>query len=369
MNKYLKQILSGIAKFIIGILVLLLFFWIIIPSTLSLFWGKDIPEINDSDLMLPKVTLADEENMFIDLDRITNDTVYQPKEVNFIKDFLQSDTWDEAFANEVFQKNEEALALWSKAAQKNEFLSPIMANPDEYSIDSPIIAMNGWRSISRVSLARAVWLARIGKNQEATDEAMKSIKIGDAMIKSQNNLIGYVVGLAVKDSALNGLQKIVDITKGKSINKEKVLTELDKYNNENENYSYFKSEYIFIKNATKNRVKILSELDPLDLFEILYIAASKNNFYYKPNLTTSYFTDIYRQIIRNAQNPCDDNRGVITNNFFVYKSLWSVPRLYFTENAVGKLSGVPLISFNNLTKKTCEIQTKYQQTYDMIDSI
>lgn len=366
MNKYAKQILTGIVKFFIGVLVLVVLFGVVIPTTLSIFWGKDIPKVEDSDLMLPKVTLADENNMFIELDQIADNMIYEPKDINFIRTYLESDTWDTEFADEVFTKNKNLLEIWEQASEKNEFLLPTMANPRELTYKSPIIKMNRWRQTNRISLAYAIWLAHIDKNQAAMNQAMQSIKIGDAMIKSQNNLMGYLVGLATKDSALDAIQKIITMTNGKGINKQDLLANLNKYNNKNKSYSYFKSEYI----KTKNIFQELGNSKHSDYINNKIKYTVTNNFYFKPNLTTSYFTNYYRQIINNAQNPCKKHMMIVDEVNFNPSSVWDFVKLYITENAVGKLlASLPYTSLNNVLTKTCEIQTKQQETYEMIEKL
>lgn len=364
MNRHLKQILTGFLKSFIGVFILLIIVGVIIPVFLSLFWGNDISEINDNDLMLPKVTLSDERNMFIELDKIDDDMIFEPKGVDFIDNFLKSDSWNEDFANDAFQKNEAALELWHEAAKKNEFQIPSLANPDEYSTDMPVVTMGRWRSINRISLAHAVWLAHLGKAQAAADGAMKSIKIGNAMIKSQNSLIGYLVGLSLKDKGLDALQKIFTLTKGQGINKYNILAELNKYKSGNENYSFFKGEYIVAKNLLEN----LQTLETDTATGLIPKTYSTNNFYFKSNMTLSYYANLQRQLIRNMQNPCVEPEDIDKPFNISTGSVWGIVKLYFTENAIGKmLTDLSFVALNSVITKTCDIQIKFQDTYNQIN--
>ncbi len=365
-NKYVRQVFTGIGKFIIAVLIFLIVFVIIIPGFLSLFWGEDIPEVDDADLMLSKITLADEQNMFIELDQITSDMVYEPKEVNFVKDFLNSDTWDEEFSNEVFTKNEQVLELWDRAAQKDDFLLPDLADLENKTrLNLPVNNYNRWRGANRVSLSYAVWLAQNGENQIAVDQVIKSWKIGDAMMKSQMITIGYLVGMAIKNNALEGLQKVIDISEGENIDKNVLLNDLAKYNNQNDNVSYFKLDY----NLTKKDFNFLKNYQEnyfgRNYFITKYIF--KNNFYFKQNLTISYQADLYRQLIKNAQDPCGVNKEV--KSIYGPYDMVGYLKLYFTENAVGKvLTSLSFMSFNNVIKKTCDLNNKYQETVNLIEN-
>lgn len=368
-----KQILIGIAKFFIAVFIFLFVFGAVIPGILNLFWGKDIPPVEDSDLMLNKVSVADDNNMFFELRQISKMEIYEPNNINFVKEYLNSDTWDEGLANVVFEKNKEALNLWGKASQKDEFLFPNMSNPDAYSIDMTVDNMIGWYSISRISNAYAIWLVHNGKNQESINQAIKSIKIGDAVIKSRTHALGYLTGLRIKNSGLEALQKIIAITNGKDINKQKLLSDLNNYNNQNENYSLFKIEYI----AGKKLLKTLPEYiksDP-DYFNTLIgrllVIYLSNKFYFKPNETISYHADFARHMTEKLKKPCSELMPYKIPYSLNTNSALGWVQLYFTENVIGKLlfARFGIFPLDSLFKRTCDIQTKQQEIYKMVESL
>lgn len=368
-NKYLKQILTGSLKFLIGFLIFVLIFGALIPSFLNLFWGDDIPELNDADLMLPKISLADEKNMFMELNQINDDMIFEPQDINFVNDYLESDGWDTDFANDIFTKNQTALELWYQAARKDEFLIPSLADPAKYSIDLPVISMNHWRAINRISLAHAIWLAHIGRTQAGMDEAMKSVKIGNTIVRAQNNsLIAYLVGMATEDKGLNAIQKILTMSAGRGVNKYKTLGELERYKTGNENYSFFKGEYIIGKKVFNNLSLLFEDADTSS--GILYKRYSTNRFYFKPNMTISYQADLQKQLIQNIQHPCTEPKEIEMPYNINTGSLWGIAKLYFTENAIGKLlTNLAFVALNNVIIKTCDLQIKYQDTYNQVSQL
>jgi len=366
MNKYIKQILTGGIKFSVGVVVLLIIFCVIIPIFLNLFWGNDIQVINDTDLMLTKINLADNQNMFIKLDEISNEMIFEPKNFNLRANFLESSDWDNNFANDIFEKNEAALELWYMASQKNEFQIPSLSDPDEYSISIPAISTGRWRVINHISLAQAIRLANTGRIQSALDQAIKSVKIGNVILRSQNNsLIGYLVGMSIENDGLDALQKILAISKGRGINKYKLLSDLDEYRKNNDNYSFFKGEYVFSKDIFMN-LDSQFENNNTVTGNILK-QYSKNSFYYKPNMTIAYQADLQRQMINNIQTPCGKPIKIDMPFDINTNSIWGMVKLYFTENAIGKmLTNSSFLALNSLIKKTCDLKVKYEDTYNAI---
>lgn len=369
-KRYLKQVLSGIGKFILSFTLAVVVYIVVIPILFSVLWGKDIPPVDDADLMLPIVTLADEENMFIEMDEITNDMIYQPEDYNVFSSYLESDSWSQEYANDFFEKNREALALWSKAAEKNAFQLPFMANPDNAEFNK-VYGINKWRSIARVSLAYAVWLSHNGKHQEAVTEAMKSLKIGNAMINSQINLIGYLVGLSTKLAGLAALDKIVTERTVANINREALLSELQLYNNKNKSHSIFKGDYLTGKKIYSSLPHLSeAEIELMDTpFGILVAETVTKDFYYKPNVTISYMAALHRKHISVFNEPCAEHSELVAP-FNISSSPWGLVNLYFTENAIGKVMlSLSYSSMDSVLKRACELQTKQQETYDKINRL
>ena len=65
--------------------------------------------------------------------------------------------------------------------------------------------------MSRLSGVKAIWLAKNGQDQEALNEAFKSIIVGNAIENSQSLLITHLVGISIKDNGLDILQKVISI--------------------------------------------------------------------------------------------------------------------------------------------------------------
>lgn len=369
-NKITWQIFTGGTKFLVGISVFIFIIFGAIPFTLNTFWGKDIPPIDDSDLTLSKIEVPDGDNMFFVLNKITREMV--SREPDMLEDpewYLKTDSWDADFADEIFGQNKEIMNIWTQASEKEIYQVPYLADPDQYEINMPVVYLGSHRVAGRISSGYAVWLVHEGQNQQAMDEAVKTLKIGDAMINSQSDLINYLVGIALKNMGLDTIQEIAVKTEGEGFDRDKLLSDLKKYNHINESNSMFKIQYLVGKKFFSDMGKdtsenILDNPDNDDVFGTL----SKNKFHYKPNMTISYEAQRARSYIKNMANYCDEPEEFsIPYEDPRPETIWDYPKLLFTENVIGKLlNDLAVLSWNDTVVKTCDLQTKHQQTLEMI---
>lgn len=214
-----SQIISGILKFLVVAIFILVIIVFVIPLFLSIVKGKDIPPVEDSNLQLQTVNLSKEENAFYDLNKLYNTEKHQeliilrnvPVGKQLVSDYLKSDEWDQEAVTQLLADNEDVLQYFTDATTKGVFQLPDADNQSKISSDMPVTPLNSWREASRLSGVKAIWLAKNGKSREALDEAFKSIVMGNAIENSQGLLITHLVGIGVKDNGLDILQKVISI--------------------------------------------------------------------------------------------------------------------------------------------------------------
>lgn len=351
-----SQIMSGIFKFLAVFLSLLAIIIIIIPASLSLFKGQDISPVEENELKLQIVDISQSENFFYDLnydmEKIRNLVILKniPKEKEFVANYLESDTWDREVVESILVDNEKILDDWTRASLKGKFQLPYANGLSEVSADMPVTPFNVYREISRLSGLKAIYLVKSGQEEEAFAEAMKNIIIGNSIENSQGPLITYLTGRAIKDTGLDVLQKVISLTPKDS----KVLLnypfELDRYQVAND-FSPFIIEYIVSKQSLENKVGD-------SIFEKILI---NNDFYFKKNLTLSYYYDFYYKLNKEARKDCSE----LTPVSYPFKPLQenNLLKLYFTENLIGKLySYFPAAAFNSVLEKKCATEQKLKET-------
>lgn len=356
-----SQIISGFLKFLAVVVIILVIIVIIIPLSLSIIKGKDILPVDDSKLQLQSVNVPNNENAFYDLNYDLNkvqnliDTKNIPQGKQLVSDYLTSDEWNQEAVKKLLADNEGVLQNFTSAATKGKFQLPYTDDPSKISRNMPITPFNVYREISRLSGIKAIWLAKNGQNQEALDEAFKSIIIGSAIENSQSPLIAYLVGISIKDNGLNVLQKVISIIPKNSLALSEYQSKLEKYQ-ARENLAPISMEYITWKQDLDDYLQ--SQDAELGIVTKILM---KNRFYFKRNLTISYLFDFYNQLAIEASKDCSEVKKVQisvkpleTNNLL---------KLYFTENLVGRyFMEIPEIALNNVLERKCATENKLRKT-------
>jgi hypothetical protein len=346
--KYLAWILGPIILVVISIFLL--------PIMLSLFFGKDISAVDYPDLRLETRLIPENENAFIDLNKIDSDKVTGAQ---YTSDYFSDKTeWDQVKVGEIWNQNKVWYGFFDTASTKDKFQSTILEKPEGFSLDRPLVLMNGWRTMSRVSALRAIYLSRQNDNEAAIAEALKSVKIGTMMEQSQADTITYLVGLAIEKQGLDALKKMVS-----KFSKEDMQYLKNSLNDYNVDVTYgHKSLYKGEFETAAASIELLSKGafdDALSNSGHYYnlVDMKKNNFYFKPNLTKSYFAEQARNGINTIGN-CNPKEYVP----MIADISSSGIKLLFTENAVGKVLVHTFdVSLQSLNDKVCNQQMTIQQ--------
>lgn len=359
-----SQIISGFLKFI-AVVVPILVIIIIIPLFLSIVKGKDIPPVDDSNLQLQTINMYYEENAFYDLDKVQNliDIKNVPEGKQLVSDYLKSDQWDQESVKQLLADNEEALRNFTSAAAKGKFQLPTADTPSKISNVMPVMPLNAWREVSRLSGVKAISLAKNGKNKEALDEAFKSIIIGNAIENSQSLLITHLVGISIKDSGLDVLQKVISIIPKDSLVLPEYQSKLENYQAKG-NSTPFSTEYLVCKQLWNN----FGQDDSTNLGAGLKILI-KNKFYFKKNLTTSYCFDFYNKLATESMKDCSEVKKV--QESVILPEEGNLIKMYFTENVVGKYftsSTKNGIALNNVLEQKCATENKLKETVSIINN-
>jgi len=344
-----KRIWLKIIIWFFSILFLLVILLFSTPYILSFLWGKDSPPPNDQDIMLQSVNIPKEKNGYFDLIKLSDINggetkkaeikIIIPKDINDME-YLESNRWNNNIIENLLASNTEALKIFSDAANKPEFQIDTTANPVNIQPNMPVVALNTWRQISRISAIKAIFLMRQGKDVEAFDEVMKIIKIGSDIEKSKNiYLIAYLVGISIKQTGLDTMRVLIDRSSSSSEILNSYHKKIKEYESVN-NIDPFRMEYKLGKMGLENLD--ISEYD----YPINYLYNIK--FYFKLNQTLELYANYYRQVIENFEKPCTE-KWIINKN--EPDMSW---KIYITENSIGKmLISLGVVALENLRNKKC----------------
>jgi len=366
-KKIVSQIISGCLKFLAVVVLILVVIVIIIPSFLSIVKGKDISPVDDSKLQLQTINIPKEENAFYDLnynlDKVQNliNTKNVPAGKQLVSDYIESDEWNQEVVKQLLADNEGVLQDFSSAAAKGKFQLPYTDDPSKISRDIPITPLNVYREISRLSGVKAIWLAKNGQDKEALGEAFKAIIVGNAIENSQGLLITHLVGIAIKDNGLDVLQKVISMIPKDSLVLSEYQSKLENYKAKG-NSAPFSIEYLVSKQSLDN---FGQDYDTkLGAGTKILI---KNKFYFKKNLTTSYYFDFFNKLAVESKKDCSEVKEIQKSTKPLEES--NLIKMYFTENVVGKhFMKISEIAMNNVLKKKCATENKLKETILIIDN-
>ncbi|MDD3085146.1 MAG: hypothetical protein PHU32_04650 [Candidatus ainarchaeum sp.] len=365
----ISQIIRGFLKFLAVAIFILVIIVFVIPLFLSIVKGKDISPVDDSNLQLQTVNLSKEENAFYDLNKLYDTEKHQelislkniPKGKQLVSDYLNSDEWNQEVVTQLLSDNEYVLQYFTDAAAKGVFQLPEADRQSKISSDMPVTPLNTWREASRLSGVKAIWLAKNGQNKEALDEAFKSIIIGNAIENSQSLLITHLVGIAIKDTGLDVLQKVISIIPQEHLLLAEYKLKLENYRAKG-NSTPFITEYLVAKQAWDN-----IEQGGNNRFGMFSKILMKNKFYYKKNITHSYYFDFYNKLAIEAEKDCSEVKKIQGLTMPLEKN--NLIKMYFTENLVGKYYvEIPELALNNVLEKKCATENKLKETISIINS-
>ncbi len=342
---------------ILGALILTLLLGVL---SLNVFLGRDIPPIDDSDLWLSKVEISEEDNAFFLLKEA--DEIRIPFERGGVSfdEMVEGKSWDEEFARDLIDENEEFFDLFEKALDRPYFQFPEWQDPKAVDFTTILYNLRGAREIAKLNSVKAQHLLNQGREEEALDLTVKTIKMGQ-MIQDgpRTPLIGYLSGMAVKDI---GLQRLRIMTPGLTSPSESLkdyAIELERFKtNEEGLIRVMKMEYVSFIN-TKSGIDLalagklsMEELEEMGMGGISFgeRMAGRLNYLYKPNKTQKEFAEYYRSFINNADKGCYEMDLVEPETAFEGHPV----KMLLTENLVGKvMREITTISFAGVLDRKC----------------
>ncbi len=338
-RKFIKVILIVLGS-LIGLIILINF----LPYVFGLI-TKDIAQPNVDDLKLKTINIPQEDNAYYDLLAFISFsyaeptvTIYDPGKFETMANHINGKEWDEKFVEEIIAKNSEAFAVFDRASRKPKYQDPEIDSPDKISPIKAASSLNFLRGMARVDAIRALYLFKQGRENEGIDEAIKIIDLGQKIQDSQITFTEYLVSVAIKKIGFDVLTTMIEKTALPSDKLISYIKEIDYFKNDKNGLATaFKSEYANVEESVDMILIGIQEFERPKLSgkNILWNLLDRkgNNFYFRPNKTKQLFADWARTQIAALDKSC----SFLKNGKDEELSSPSIIKLYFTENAVGKL--------------------------------
>ena len=257
--------------------------------------------------------------------------IYWPREkYELINNIIQGKEWNQEFVKHLLEKNRQVLEDFQKAAQLPYFQDPMRQNPVDISIDTPIFAVGGFVRIAEINAINSIYLFNQGKEEQAFEQAIKIIEIGQMFQDDQGSLISYLVGLRIKEIGLERIRAMIsETTLSPEILKEYIV-QLEPFKlNERGLANTLRIEYIFMINTLEEA-----------------FGDAPSSYFWKPNQTHRKLAEFKRIQINNAYKLCRD---------IIEPEIPKWPPSWIQENFIGHMiKGVVIVAIGDLNYRKCE---------------
>ena len=323
----------------LGTLIIGLMFTLLL---LNVFWGVDEPPPNDRDLRLSKVEILRENNAFYDFSS-AGEKLYIPKgKTDVFINMADGKEWDNDFAKELMENNQETFYYFEKALKFPQYQYPPMQDPETFGPDTPVYPLSPIRNIARLNSIGAAYFSQAGKQKDAFEQTIKTIKMGQMLEDSPRGyILEYLTGGAAKEIGLHRLRLMLPSA---NLSKETLvsyLKQLDSFRPRKEKLAnLFRMDYANFVNAQKivdpsmgGDFSSVSASEPWQ-FEFSNAKFGGLGYFYKFNQTRRIFVEYYRSAIDSAQKDyCSEMEITEVKSLAPSSKL----KIIFTENFMGKI--------------------------------
>lgn len=177
--------------------------------------------VYDYEFLPVQIVVPDKDNLFFCIKK-SSDLMVLPKE-KYIREYLEES--DFAVLESIVKDNEDVFTSFNKCSNFEIYQDPDYKDVNDFWIGSILNSRPEFTKLGMLILVRARYLSSLGKWSESFDESFKVIKMGHLIENSQGSMILYLVGIAMKSTAIELMRGLianadlsVDILKGYIIN-------------------------------------------------------------------------------------------------------------------------------------------------------
>ena len=299
---------------------------LLILGTGVFLFTRDEPPPDDADLRIPYLDIPDEENAFYYFNKAIGEIyVGEREERDRFRSVLDGETWDQAFVEEFLDKN----GNWAEYVQEGLRCERFQV-PEITNINTLLPYLPEWRQMARLSSVRALYLLKTGREEEAFDECVRTVRFGHRIQNSHGNMIVFAVGLAVQEIGLKRFRNLLAETTSSPEALTPYIRRLGEYASRADGLANaFRNEYVIYARTFDDLAagKPTSVSDRPGLLREI-----KMRFVFKPNRTKRLLAEVMGLLIENTRKPYAEMRFPEPPD---YLTKHSNARLYASGNGVG----------------------------------
>ena len=167
--------------------------------------GIDEDPPDDSDMQVTWADIPEADNAFTYFNQAAQ-KLYWPDEnrTKPLLGMLSGETWDDALAKEVLERNSETLALFEKGMARPQFQFPDQRKSS--------LQMVPWVKITQLASVRAAATYRAGRHEQAFDEALQLVRFGYLCENGRGGLTGNLIGIGARVLGTRLIQRMLPQT-------------------------------------------------------------------------------------------------------------------------------------------------------------
>jgi hypothetical protein len=158
--------------------------------------------VNDGNLRLARASIPEGSNAFDALQTAASHLWWPDDQSRQFYDLASDTNWNASLADKVLANNREALAGWDAAAKLTDLQVPEVSSADDL-----LPYLSDWRKLSELAAVRENVLLHKGQDNEAFDQIISHVQLGQQMQNGHGPWIDYLVGTAVRGMGLIQMQR------------------------------------------------------------------------------------------------------------------------------------------------------------------
>ena len=334
---------------------------LLVLNTLYLI-ARDAPPPNDSDVVLQKIEVPENENAYFSLQKIIEKLPQEQKEkYGHWQEMVDGKAWYDDEARALSEGNQKFFEYFTEAAEKSQYIYPPLADPANITPALVLPSLNSYRIAARVVSIKSEYLFRYKKEKEAFDSALEIVRLGRLITEGRGTLIEYLVGIAIENT---GLDRIRSFTERTTLPK----TDLIAYRQELEGLlstgeglrNAFRGEYMSFKNISSTLLEGVLSNDEWgggqDVTDLALSAIQDQNFYFQPNRTMQFYLEMARNQIQSVNDQCDISPVLADEEVIKSQMPHSIFQIIFTENSAGRIIvNITAASLSGAIRKHCAL--------------
>jgi hypothetical protein len=281
---------------------------LLIPGGL-IRYTRDLPAVDDSDLVIPRVELRPENNAYLALEAASAALETTDDESERLAALLQGEAWDESFVRRHLGANAPALAHLDVAIAR-----PALQHPEQQDLDpdgglSPadearFAVVSKLASLVRLRSLRALERGRRGDDAGAFDDALASLELARRVDEGDGaGLVESMVSVSMRDIALSAFERLVTAARLDRPTARALVTRLEAARAPRAALGdAVAREYEAMQRAQRQIAR-----NPLSGLDSPAGALVPVSYLYHPNRTLLGFAEHYRELRRRALVPCNES--------------------------------------------------------------